>query len=251
MLGSGVGDYSQHDPEMLDGRSRSAMAVKILGILQGHLGAIPPHLACLDVGCSAGHITERLSQRFGFCAGVDVDRQAILTASERASALSRAPTYALASGTRLPFPDASFDVVCCNQVYQYVPCPEALMAEIRRVLRPGGVCIFSARNLWGLAYRDNWRPFLRRYVPWLAGLAPAKGNWRERSGHLRSYPELVRLVAGLKVHDYTWEVMQRPERYGFIGLVRWAPLIRLVPGWLRRALLPVIPNHLWVLKREG
>ncbi|MGI6207236.1 MAG: methyltransferase domain-containing protein [Anaerolineae bacterium] len=249
MSGVGVGDYSRHDPEMLDAESRGAMAAKILGILQAHLGSSGS--SCLDIGCSAGHITERLALRFRLCVGVDVDRAALQAAAQRAPTDSPHPHYALASGTELPFPAETFDVVCCNQVYQYVPEPEALMAEIRRVLRPGGVCFFSARNLWGLAYRDNWRPFFLRYAPALAGLAPAKANWRERSGQLRSYPELVRLAEGFRQHDYTWQVMLHPQRYGFAGLVRWAPALRRLPQWVRRALLPVIPNHLWVLEKEA
>lgn len=247
---SAVGDYSLHDPEMLDRHSREAMAAKLLGILRAHMGAIPADAVCLDLGCSAGHITERLALTFGRTVGVDVDRAAVGAASARAAATGRGrPAYAIASGVRLPFPDGQFDVVCCNQVYQYVPSPEALLAEIARVLKPGGVCFFSARNLWGLAYRDNWRPFLLRYAPGLAMLAPAKRNWRERSGRLLSYRELVRLVGHLVVHDYTWRVMLEPARYGFGDLARWQPLLRRVPRWVRRLLLPLIPNHLWVLEK--
>jgi malonyl-CoA O-methyltransferase len=44
---------------------------------------------------------------------------------------------------RLPFADASFDMVWSNLVLQWLALPQAAFAELYRVLRPGGVCLFS------------------------------------------------------------------------------------------------------------
>jgi SAM-dependent methyltransferase len=43
----------------------------------------------------------------------------------------------------LPFSEASFDVVLCIQSFQYVPDPDAAIAEFRRVLRPGGTVVVA------------------------------------------------------------------------------------------------------------
>lgn len=55
-----------------------------------------------------------------------------------------------ADALRLPFADASFDTVLCNQVLEHVPEPARLMAEVQRVLRPGGVLLLTTPQVWGL-----------------------------------------------------------------------------------------------------
>jgi ubiquinone/menaquinone biosynthesis C-methylase UbiE len=247
-------DYSLFDPEILDEASRQAQARKVLGIVRAHAGQPLSARRCLDIGCSGGHITARLAEEFAFVVGIDVDQRALKMAVARATSStsqgSRPASYCRASAIALPFASDSFGVVTCNQVYQYVPAPQQMVAEIRRVLRPGGCCFFSARNLWGVIFRDNWRPFLTRYIPRLAALAPARDSWERRAGHLHTYPELKALVSGFVLHDYTWRVLSEPRRYGFDGLARWEGLMRLVPEPLRTALLPLLPNHLWILQKQ-
>ena len=54
--------------------------------------------------------------------------------------------WAAADSQHLPFGEASFDVVNCTHIYEHVPDAARLMDEIFRVLRPGGICFFSAGN---------------------------------------------------------------------------------------------------------
>jgi SAM-dependent methyltransferase len=53
-------------------------------------------------------------------------------------------------GMALPFRDATFDSVLCNEVLEHVPEPASLMGEVARVLRPGGVLLLSTPQTWGL-----------------------------------------------------------------------------------------------------
>jgi SAM-dependent methyltransferase len=48
----------------------------------------------------------------------------------------------------LPWPDASFDVVICTASIEYLLQPAAVMAQVRRVLKPGGVCIVTFSDRW-------------------------------------------------------------------------------------------------------
>ncbi len=51
-------------------------------------------------------------------------------------------------GRRFPFPDQSFDAVLCSQVFEHVFTPQEFLAEISRVLRPGGVALFTVPFVW-------------------------------------------------------------------------------------------------------
>jgi len=51
----------------------------------------------------------------------------------------------------LPFPDASFDLVTCNMVFEHLDAPERQLAEIQRVLKPEGRLVFHTPNARGYA----------------------------------------------------------------------------------------------------
>jgi len=58
-------------------------------------------------------------------------------------------------GMALPVRDEVFHTVLCNQVLEHVPEPSMLMAEMVRVLRPGGVLLLTTPQTWGLHRKPN------------------------------------------------------------------------------------------------
>jgi SAM-dependent methyltransferase len=105
-----------------------------------------PHLArmdgaVLDVGCGDMPFRGLLGPRARYT-GIDVPRA-------EAFGMRRGPGIVPFDGRNIPFPDASFDHVLCTEVLEHVEDPVALVAEMRRVLRPGGTLVatvpFSAR----------------------------------------------------------------------------------------------------------
>lgn len=64
-------------------------------------------------------------------------------------------------GAQLPFADGFFDLVFCTQVLEYVADPHIVIAEIRRVLRPGGFLLLSAPSMFP---RDS-DPEYWRFLP--------------------------------------------------------------------------------------
>ncbi len=93
----------------------------------------------LEIGCGYGRLSMTLAQRSAHHVAIDINSDAITVAR------SSYPDflYSLASGTRLPFPDGCFDLVCTWTVVQHIPPPliDAAAAEMWRVLAPGGVLL--------------------------------------------------------------------------------------------------------------
>ncbi len=94
----------------------------------------------LDLGCGRGGILEELHPRAGWAVGIDPDWASL--AGHRLPSLPRAAARA----ESLPFPRASFDVVCCSWVLEHLPEPERALREVARVLAPGGHFIFVTPN---------------------------------------------------------------------------------------------------------
>jgi SAM-dependent methyltransferase len=101
--------------------------------------AIPQGGIALDVGCGPGNITALLARAAGpggLALGVDVSR-AMLTRAVRAEAGPHTG-FLLADAQRLPLRDETVDAAVSFAALQLVPDPEAALAEMGRVLRPGG-----------------------------------------------------------------------------------------------------------------
>ena len=124
----------------------------------------------LDVGCGTGRHLLELSRHTGALVGLDFaieDLRAMrymfaITAKERPVAAT--VHIVRGGGERLPFPASSFDQVICTETLEHVPDDRAILCELMRVLRPGGVVAisvpdeYSERLLWRLSPRYRNTP---------------------------------------------------------------------------------------------
>jgi len=95
----------------------------------------------LDVGCGTGIVARGAAPLVGDqgrVVGVDLNPAMLETARKEASHLSPAIEWRHEDATELSFPDDSFDLVLSQQALQFVSDPPGLLAQARRVLRPGG-----------------------------------------------------------------------------------------------------------------
>lgn len=101
-----------------------------------------PHTNILDVGCGTGALMELMLDRLpgSSCTGLDLSPNMIQTAQKK---LSGRANVLLGDAQALPFGSSCFDVVVCNDSFHHYPSPGAVLEEIHRVLRPGGVLLLG------------------------------------------------------------------------------------------------------------
>jgi demethylmenaquinone methyltransferase / 2-methoxy-6-polyprenyl-1,4-benzoquinol methylase len=115
---------------------------------------LPDQYTALDVACGTGDLALALARARpgGRVTGIDVVPGMIQRAAVRGAGVESV-TFGVADLTRLPFPDASVDLVTAGYALRNVPSYEVALRELARVLRPGG-CLLTL---------DFYRP---SFAPW-------------------------------------------------------------------------------------
>jgi demethylmenaquinone methyltransferase/2-methoxy-6-polyprenyl-1,4-benzoquinol methylase len=111
----------------------------------------------LDVATGTGLVAERLLARGHRVTGLDQSADMLAEARRR---FGGRVELVEASATALPFPDGSFDHLTFTYLLRYVDDPGATLAELARVVRPGG----TVANLEFCLPRGVWRPLWDLYV---------------------------------------------------------------------------------------
>jgi SAM-dependent methyltransferase len=135
----------------------------------------------LDLGCGAGRHAFEALRRGARVTAFDYDEAelkdvaAVATAMADAGDLPAAAGSAVARGdaTALPFPDAAFDRIIAAEVLEHISDDEAALAELTRVLRPGGTIAVTVPAF--LPERISWALSDEYHAPFVPG------------GHVRIY----------------------------------------------------------------
>ena len=98
----------------------------------------------LDIACGTGYGLALLRSQVSQIVGVDLDFSAVRKA--KAAAGAGAAAVMVADGCRLPFPDATFEVITSFETIEHLEARREFLAELKRVLAPDGLCLLSTPN---------------------------------------------------------------------------------------------------------
>lgn len=131
---------------LVNNRSRTAIQMSYEGPLLRRLGGSVSGGTVLEIGCGQGAGVEVIFRHFGagHVYGIDLDSIQIERARKRLQEkYAGRVTLLQGDAERLPFADASFDAVFDFGALHHVSDWQSGIAEIRRVLKPGGTCFFE------------------------------------------------------------------------------------------------------------
>lgn len=192
-------------------RLEQALLIELAGAASGR--------SFLDVGCGDGALAIAFARRGALVTGVDADPDMLALARKRSIEHSAPMHLLLGRVEQLPFADEQFDIVLASALLCLVPDGRRAVAEMARVLGPGGRLVIGelgAWSLWSLIRRSR-------------GVFGAK-RWRD--AHFHTAAELRRIVTnvGLKTPEIRGSVYYPP-------LACAARLMAPIDQWLGRRML--------------
>lgn len=152
---------------------------------------LAPPLRILEIGCGKGAMLNHLRLQGYTVTGIDVDADALAYSQATHPEIP----VCLASGDSLPFASGSFDAVLSFDVFEHIKDSDRHLAEVRRVLKPGGHYIVQTPNKWTNIPFEILR------------------HWKKyRMGPVQGYRSLLEDHCAL--HNY-WQLRRRFSLNGF------------------------------------
>ncbi len=164
-----------------------------------HRLGLQPGERVLDVGAGPGFLVAEMAEQVGpggHVTGLDISDSMVALAQRRCAhePIASRTTIVKGDATALPFPDASFDVGVSTQVYEYVSSITRALAELHRVLRPGGRVLILDTDWDSVVWHAHDRARMQRIL----------AAWNERFAD----PYLPRTLAR-RLHDAGFAVRSR------------------------------------------
>lgn len=156
----------------------------------------------LDAGCGPGGLVKHYVDKAALVIGVDRYASSFQEPAEIS-------TLVESDLDRLPFPDASFDVVTCSWVLEHLKTPKQVFAEISRVLKTGGHFLFITPN------KRNYVVWLRRLMPNNLGRRATRAIYARDEDFIN--PTYYRANTFREINTMLSDVGLRCERFEHVG----------------------------------
>ena len=115
---------------------------------------LPKHSQVLDLGCGTGRLLDRLAEKFPTLFGIGLDLSSEMLRQARAKKrYGSRLIFVRGNAESLPFADCQFQAVFNTISFLHYPAPEKVLAEVKRVLSPGGYFYLVDLTFWGNTQR--------------------------------------------------------------------------------------------------
>ncbi|HET8546927.1 MAG TPA: class I SAM-dependent methyltransferase [Bryobacteraceae bacterium] len=201
-------------------------------LMRRHLEFIGEMSPFLEIGANAGHTSYMLANEFGadgFALDISADALRYGIAIQDEWGMARAPVRIAGDAVHLPFADGSLRFVLAFQMLSQFMDIESVFVEVKRVLAPGGVFLFSEEplkrmltlSIYRAPYYDTMKPWERRLYDWgLLGyvIRDVVGAHQEESFGIRQNHSMVlrQWHALITKHfvEHKYEILVRETGWG-------------------------------------
>jgi 2-polyprenyl-3-methyl-5-hydroxy-6-metoxy-1,4-benzoquinol methylase len=246
-----MGDTNTRQPDpRWGGKDRDIKAQTILKTT-AHFVSIPLlQTNWLDIGCGIGGIAANIAPYVKSITGIDPEPW-----PEWSDFQEQYPNlqFSHESIESLSLTDNSIDIIICNQVYEHVPNPQYLIAEIYRILKPGGYCYFAGPNLLFPIEPHVFWPFVhwlpRPFAVKLLCICGSKGILDAYSTH---YWKLKKWLSHFEITNAVPVIIQNSEIYGKSSWLKpfwlWR-FLSYIPSSVIHAMTWLSPGFVFILRK--
>lgn len=229
---------------------REAKARAILTTIEHFISDPLLQTTWLDIGCGNGGIAAQIAPQVKSVLGIDPQPWADWSEFHNAHHNLQFLPQPIES---LSCADNSIDIILCNQVYEHVLNPQDLIAEIYRILKPGGYCYFAGPNLLFPIEPHVFWPF----VHWLPRTVAVKlmracGSKGVLDAYSTTYWTLTNWLQRFEITNAVPFILKHPELYGRSSWLKpfwlWR-LLSYVPTFLLQALTWLSPGFVFILRK--
>jgi len=202
----------------------------------------------LENGCGVGMYVQKLAEHGGEVIGLEYDFERAVEAHARSAHVVNA------AGEELPFPDDHFDLILSHEVIEHVRDDRLSVAEMARVLKPGGRAVIFCPNrgypfeTHGVYWRGKYHFGNIPLVNWLPR------RWRDRlAPHVRVYTrgDLQRIFADLPLKAVEHTVIFGAYDNIIARFPRLGRVLRAGLQFLERTPLKIFGlSHFWVVEKK-
>jgi len=204
---------------------------------------------CLEVGSATGVLTYYLAPHFRHVIGIDIDRPALEHSKQHYSRDNL--DYLEMDALQMGFADNTFDTMVCHHTYEHVVDDRALIREMHRVLKPGGLLYFGAPNRLMIQESHYRLPFLS----WLP--RPLGDVYLRMAGKGTHYYERMRTIWGVRSLlepfsenlNYTLRCIVEDRKYHSDDVVAKFPWLKGLPRPVLTLLIPFAPDLVYLSRK--